>query len=101
MPNEYITYEQVKSGAEQLRKCANTMEDIFNNVTGNMRTMTTTENFQGAASNELSAEFEQFRGGFNDYVTKVRDFATAFESAAEALQANEEMMKKQVSNIGE
>lgn len=101
MPNEYITYEQVRAGAENLKKCASIMEDIFNNVTGNMRNMTTQENFQGVASNELSAEFEQFRGGFNDYVGKVRDFAIAFEAAAGALQANEEQLKKQVSNIGE
>ncbi len=99
MPNEYITYEQVKTGADNLRNCANKMEEIFNNVTGNMQTMTTQENFQGVASNELSAEFEQFRGGFTDYVQKVRDFADAFEAAAEALQANEEQMKQQVSNI--
>ena len=75
MPNEYITYEQVQSGAEELRKCANVMEEIFNNVSGQMRNMTTTETFQGVASNELSAEFQQFKGGFSDYVNKVREYA--------------------------
>ena len=99
MPNEYITYEQVQSGAEELRKCANIMEEIFNNVTGQMRNMTTTETFQGVASNALSAEFDQFRGGFSDYVNKVREFADAFTAASETLKATEEQLKKNVDNI--
>ena len=99
MPNEYITYEQVKAGADNLRDCANRMEEIFNNVTGQMRNMTTTETFQGVASNELSAEFEQFRGGFNDYVTKVREFADAYTAASEALQATETQLKKQAGQL--
>lgn len=99
MPNEYITYEQVKAGADNLRDCANRMEEIFNNVTGQMRNMTTTETFQGVASNELSAEFEQFRGGFNDYVTKVREFADAYTAASESLQTTENQLKKQVGQL--
>ena len=99
MPNEYITYEQVKAGADNLRDCANKMEEIFNSVTGQMRNMTTTETFQGVASNELSAEFEQFRGGFNDYVTKVREFADAYTAASEALQSTEDQLKKQVGQL--
>lgn len=99
MPNEYISYEQVQAGAEELRKCANIMEEIFNNVSGQMRNMTTTETFQGVASNALSAEFDQFKSGFSDYVNKVREFADAFTAASDTLQTTEEQLKKNVEQL--
>ncbi|MBR7042388.1 MAG: WXG100 family type VII secretion target [Bacilli bacterium] len=99
MPNEFITYEQVQNGAKELLKCADIMEEIFNNVTGQMRTMTSTENFQGVASNTLSAEFDQFKSGFADYVNKVREFAKAFSAASDTLQTSETELKRDVENI--
>ena len=69
--NEYMTYEQVQNGAEELVKCANIMEEIFNNVSGQMNKMTSKETFQGQASDALSSEFSEFASGFNDYVEKV------------------------------
>ena len=89
MPNEYISYEQVQAGADELRKCANIMEEIFNNVSGQMRNMTTTE----------TAEFDQFKSGFTDYVNKVREFVDAFTAASDTLQATEEQLKKNVEQL--
>lgn len=100
MPHEYINYEQVKTGVQELLGCANTMEEIFNAVTRSMRTMTSEENFQGVASSTLAAEFEPFRGRFESYVRTVRRFGELFGAAEEALQQNETNLKKQADQLG-
>ena len=101
MPEEKITYEQVKEGVEELRKCANTMEEIFTNVTGQMRNMTSDGTFQGVASNTLSGEFEQFKGTFPSYVEKVREFADAYEAAGNVLKANEDDLARRADRMAD
>ena len=99
MPEEKITYEQVQEGVETIRKCAATMEEIFNNVTGTMRDMTSTENFQGVASNALTSEFEEFKGTFPNYIEKVNEFAKAYEAAAAVLKETEGHMAKKAEEL--
>ena len=99
MPEEKITYEQVQEGVETIRKCADTMEEIFNNVTGKMRSMTSTENFQGVASNALSNEFDEFKGTFPSYLEKVREFADAYEAASQVLKETETEMAKKAEQL--
>ncbi len=99
MPNEYINYEQVRNGARELNDCANKMQDIFDSVSGSMRTMTSDQNFKGAASSALQAEFEPFRNQFTNYVNAVRRFAALFGAATEALEASEASLKQQVEQL--
>ena len=99
MPEEKITYEKVHQGVEDIRNCANTMEEIFNNVTGNVRTMTETENFQGVASNTFSGEFDEFKATFPDYVQKVRDFADAYEAARQVLKEQEDQLTRRAEEL--
>ena len=99
MPEEKITYEQVKEGVDEIRKQANAMEEIFRNVTGQMRNMTSAETFQGVASNTLSSEFEEFKGTFPSYVEKVREFADAYEAAAAVLKDNEDDLAKRADRM--
>lgn len=99
MPNEYINYEQVRNGARELNECANKMQDIFDSVTGSMRTMTNEENFKGEASSALQAEFEPFRNQFTNYVSAVRRFAALFGAATESLEANEARLKQQAQEL--
>lgn len=99
MPEEKITYEQVHEGVETIRKCAMTMEDIFNDVTGQVRNMTSADTFQGVASNAFSSEFDEFKGTFPDYVQKVRDFADAYDAAAEVLKGTESEIAKKAEQL--
>ena len=99
MLEEKITYEQVIDGVEEIRKQATIMEEVFNNVTGQMRNMTSAETFQGVASNALSSEFEEFKGTFPSYVEKVREFATAYETAAAKLKEHEDELAKRANSL--
>ena len=99
MPEEKITYEQVQEGVATIRKCAATMDEIFNNVTGTMKNMTSTENFQGVASDALSGEFEEFKGTFPSYIEKVNEFAKAYEAAAAVLKETEGQMAKKAEEL--
>jgi len=99
MTFEYINYEQVKNGAQEISSCADVMQDIFDQVTGSMRNMTSEENFGGRASDALKAEFEPFKGQFINYVNTVKRFAALYGSATETLQANEEILNKQIQQL--
>lgn len=98
---EYINYAQVREGIEQLKQCATTMEDIFNTVTGSMKTLTNEEVFKGKASTALAAEFEPFRGRFVNYVSIVRDFAALFSEASTTLEDTENRLKQEAEATGE
>ncbi len=99
MPEEKITYEQVQEGVDTIRKCATTMEEIFNNVTGQVQNMTSTDTLQGVASNALSAEFDEFKGTFPSYVEKVREFADAYDAASQILKETEGSLAKKAEQL--
>ena len=99
MPEEKITYEQVQEGVDTIRKCATTMEEIFKNVTGQVTNMTSTETFQGVASNALSTEFNEFKGTFPSYVEKVREFADAYDAASQILKETEGNLAKKAEQL--
>lgn len=99
MPEEKITYEKVQEGIETIKKCANTMDEIFRNVTGTMRNMTSEENFQGVASNALSGEFDEFKGTFPNYIEKVNEFAAAYDAASQLLKEHEQHLEKKAVDL--
>ena len=89
-----IDFNGVRNGAKEISACANTMESIFNSVTGSMRTMTSEDAFQGEASEALKAEFEPFRAKFDQYVDAVRRFAALYEGAATTMETSEAELKQ-------
>ena len=99
MSNEYINYDQVRNGAQEINRCADKMQEIFDSVAGSVRVMTNEENFAGNASNALQAEFEPFRSGFANYVSAVRRFAALYSAATSALEANEASLKQQIDQL--
>ena len=99
MPNEYINYEQVRAGANELNECANKMQDIFDSVSGSMTTMTNEENFKGNASSALQAEFQPFKNQFTNYVNAVRRFSALFTGATEELEANEASLRGKIEEL--
>ena len=90
---EYIEYEQVVHGADELKSCASKMRIIFDAVTGHMTQMTSADNFQGRASNRLQEEFNSKRKDFDSYVAAVERFASLFETSSEMLGAAEKKME--------
>ncbi len=97
--NEYISYEQVAEGAEQLRSCAQQMEQIFESVTNNMNNMTSDSTWKGVAAGATATAFASKKAKFSEYVNQVNKFADAFTQAKEALQTSEEQMKREASNL--
>ena len=100
MPDEYIEYDQVKNGANEILDCANKMQGIFDEVAGSVRVMTAEDNFKGMASDALKAEFEPFRAGFADYVSAVRRFANLYTSASESLETAEKDIAQKIEELG-
>ena len=100
MTNEFITYEQVQSGACQILKEAAAMKEIFDAVTGNMNNMTATENFQGVASEELAAQFRPFQAKFDEFVKEVEKFANAYNVSSDTLEETENRLKAMANNLG-
>ena len=99
MPEEQITYKEVEAGVNELLKCADIMEDIFNNVSGQVNNMTNPDNFRGVASDAFSGEFADLKKNFPDYVQKVRDFAEAYRIAGEALKTTEEEQRRKAQQL--
>ncbi len=97
---EYISFEDVKNGVEEIIRCSNTMESIFDQVSGNMSTMTEDSTFQGVAKEALADSFRPFEGQFKNYLATVRDFANAFNAAAEALATTEHEIQAKANDLG-
>ena len=92
---EQITYEQVQEGVDEIRKCANTMEDIFNNVSSEVKNITSDDVYKGQSRDAYSNEYAQFKGTFPNFLTKVREFADAYAAAAQVIRTTElEQVKK-------
>ena len=96
---QYIRYDQVIQGAEEISQAAKQMNDIFNEVSGSINTMTTDENFKGSASNALQAEFAPFRGQFNNYVNAVERFAALYRNAARQILESERNIEQQANAL--
>ena len=99
MTNEFISYEQVRSGVQELNDCANKMQQIFEEVAGSVNMMTAEDTFAGQASNALSNEFQPFKAKFADYISAVRRFSALFTAAANALEANEQNISNQAGQL--
>ena len=99
MTNEFISYDQVRAGVQELTDCANKMQQVFDEVAGSVKVMTTDDTFAGQASNALKGEFEPFRAKFADYISAVRRFAALFTAAANALEANEQNISNQANQL--
>ncbi len=100
MPDEYIEYDQVRAGANEILDCANKMQGIFDEVAGSVRIMTADDTFKGTASDALKAEFEPFRANFADYVGAVRRFANLYTGASETLERTEREIQQQAEQLG-
>ncbi len=97
--NEYIEYEQVVNGARELKSCASKMRIIFDAVTGHMNQMTSSDNFQGRASNRLQEEFNNKRKEFDSYVAAVERFASLFETSSEMLETAEKKIESVANEL--
>ena len=100
MNKEYITFEQVQSGACQILREADKMKEIFDGVTGNMTNMTSTDNFQGVASDELAEQFRPFQAKFDEFVKEVENFAKAYNVSSDTLEETENRLKAMAADLG-
>ena len=96
---EYIDYEQVLQSVEELRDCADTMQAIFDEVTGNVKNMTEEETFSGVASTRLQEEFNKKKNEFDDYVLAVNNFANKFSGSTEKTAEAEKRMAEAADQI--
>ncbi len=96
---EYINYEQVNNGADEISQTAKQINDIFGEVSGSINTMTNEENFKGTASNALQAEFAPFKNEFSNYVNAVQRFAALYSNAAKELLENERNIEQQANAL--
>ena len=97
---EYISFEDVRNGVNEIIACSNTMEGIFDSVSGNMSTMTTDDVFQGRAKEALEQSFKPFEGQFKNYIAKVREFADSFTQAANELERTEHEIQSKANDLG-
>ena len=99
MQEEKITYEKVREGIDTIEKCANTMEQIFNEFTGQAKSMTSDDTMQGEGRDAFSGELDEFKTVFPDYVSKVREFAKAYTAASAALKETEQEQARRVEEL--
>ena len=96
---EQITYEKVQEGIDEIKKCADTMEEIFNKVTSEVRKMTNDDVYKGESRDTYVSVFEEFKGNFPNYVAKVREFADAYTEAAQIIRQTELAQAKKAEQL--
>ena len=94
-----ITYERVRSDANTVRECANTMQNIFDAFEGTMRKVGSSDVFVGDASESLEARFAKLKTRFNDYVKLVDQFSTMILSAASATEQTEKTLANDTNSL--
>ena len=95
---EYITFEQVVKAVDELNTSANTMQQVFDNVTKNMTNMTQQDNWQGVSSDATFTTFKKYEAKFSDFVNTVKKFGEAFKVSEEQLRALENTLTKQAES---
>ena len=101
MAGTSITYEQVAQAAQDIKTCASTMNDIFDNFTSTMKVIGADDVFAGTASESLTEKFATLKGRLTTYVTKVEKFSEKLKTAEEANRATEQKIQAQVEQIGD
>jgi len=94
-----IQYEEVKNKVEQIKKCSNNMNDLFNDFTGTMLSIYQDDVFQGVASNTLQEKFNNLKTRFDNYVSLVNDFSKVIEGARVATENTENEIRKEAEEL--
>ena len=95
--NEYIQFEQVRQGADEMRKNSARIEEIFKNSRVNMQSMG--ENWKGKASSTVQSSWSELESNFHKYIETVNRFADLFTNAAATLEEGEQRINQQAQKL--
>ena len=95
--NEYINYEQVRQGADEMRQYAARIEEIFKDSRVNMEKMAS--DWKGKASDTVQTNWDELAANFHKYVETVERFANLFSNAATTIEEGEFRMKQQAEKL--
>ena len=87
-----ITYERVRSGANTIKECANTMRGIFEDFGASINRVGADDAFVGDASETLGARFNSLKTNFDTYVNMVETFSNSILGAAEATERTDKQI---------
>ena len=99
MNNTTITYERVRENAATIRRCADTMSKIFDEVETTMRSVNSNEALVGRAGDALLAKFNSLKGRFSSYTQTVERFAALITSAQEATERTEKNIEQTTDQL--
>ncbi len=94
-----ITYEEVRTDAEEIKNCATTMNSIFDDFITIMNSVYVDDVFAGNASESLETKFLSLKGKLSAYTKTVEKFSDTILSAADSTEATEQSLAANIDNL--
>ena len=94
-----MSYEQLRTAADDVKNYAAGMETIFNDFSKIMIQLADKNVFEGVASQELQLQFDTIKGNLHVYTETVEEFSKEMLHAADTTQDTETTLKQNAANL--
>ena len=94
-----ITYEEVRTAADEVNGCAKTMESIFDDFIKAMNDVVADDVFEGSASESLFEKFAALKSRLHTYTETVQEFSSIISSATDQTEQTEKDILTDVEEI--